>query len=79
MIDWMVEMIKNVGMWLMNILPRSPFREYIDALELPDAIGWLNWFFPVHEILAIMTVWLAAIGVFYAYSIIMRWVKVIGS
>lgn len=79
MIDWLMEMFRNVGQWLMNLLPQSPFRPFIDNLQLPQYMAWLNWFFPIHEILLVMTGWLAAIALFYAYSIIMRWVKVIGS
>ena len=79
MLEFMMQMISNVGQWLMQLLPTSPFRDWIDALVLPDYVAWLNWFFPVHEVLIVLGIWLTAIALFYAYSIIMRWVKVIGS
>ena len=78
MIEWMMDFIKNVGIWLMKVLPTSPFADFIENFEVPQYVAWLNWFFPVHEIVIILTGWLAAIAVFYAYSIIMRWVKIIG-
>ena len=78
MIDWMVELIQNVGIWLMTVLPTSPFADFIDGLVMPNYLGWIAYFFPVHEVLSILSAWLVAIGLFYAYSVIMRWVKLIG-
>lgn len=63
---------------LLQLLPLSPFKEFIaDFAELPY-LGWLNWFFPVGDCLVVMGVWLVAVGVFYLYSVVMRWVKLIG-
>ena len=79
MIEWMMNFIQNVGQWLISILPTSPFRPWIDQLQMPEYMGWLNWFFPVHQIVLVLTAWLSAIALFYAYSVIMRWIKLIGS
>lgn len=72
------------GLWdafaamLQTVLPLSPFQRWVSAAQGLPYIGWLNWFFPVGECLAVMAAWLTAVGVFYLYSIIMRWLKVIG-
>ena len=50
----------------------------IDQLGSLPYLGWLNWLFPVGDCLTIMLVWLGAVGLFYLYSIVMRWLKVIG-
>ena len=63
---------------IMSFLPTSPFRSFINSWDAPQYLGWLNWFIPVSQILSIMALWLTAIGLFYLYSIIMRWVKMIG-
>lgn len=78
LLDWMNELISNLGNKIISLLPTSPFRSFIDGWQAPEYLGWLNWFFPVSQILAILTAWLAAITLFYLYSIIMRWVKMIG-
>lgn len=63
---------------LKKVLPLSPFSEWIAKIgELPY-LGWLNWLFPVGTCLTIMAGWLTAVGLFYLYSIVMRWLKVIG-
>jgi hypothetical protein len=63
---------------LTKVLPISPFHPYIYSFSQLPFLPFLNWFIPVGDIVIIGTSWLLAIGVFYAYSIIMRWVKMIG-
>jgi len=63
---------------LVSVLPLSPFSEFISRFSSLPYLGWLNWFFPVGDCLVVMGVWLGAVGLFYLYSIAMRWVKMIG-
>lgn len=63
---------------LLELLPASPFADFIDQFASLPWLGVLNWFFPVRQCLIVMTAWLAAITLFYVYSIVMRWVKMIG-
>lgn len=64
--------------FLQGVLPLSPFRQYLDAIgELPY-LSWLNWFFPIGDCLKVLFAWLGVVGLFYMYSIAMRWIKVIG-
>ncbi len=62
---------------VLSLFPLSPFRETIDTLAALPFLGYLNWFVPVAEMVAIGLVWLTAIGVYYAWSVIARWIKVI--
>lgn len=63
---------------IVNLLPRSPFAAFIDQFAGLPFLGYLNWFIPVRQILIVMAAWLAAVSIFYLYSVIMRWVKLIG-
>ena len=63
---------------IVHFLPTSPFAEFISEFSNLPFLGYLNWFFPVRDCLRVMAVWLAAIALFYLYSVIMRWVKMIG-
>ena len=78
LMQWINNLITNFGKAVLQVLPVSPFRGFIDSFAVPEYVGWLNWFFPVSQCLQILTVWLAAIALFYLYSIIMRWIKMIG-
>ena len=66
------------GEKILNLLPLSPFQEFIEQFRELPYLGWLNWFFPVGDCLTVMVVWLGAVGLFYLYSIVMRWLKMIG-
>ena len=63
---------------LLKVLPLSPFQQFIEQFRALPYLGWLNWFFPVGDCLTVMTAWLVAVGLFYLYSVVMRWVKIIG-
>lgn len=63
---------------LLALLPTSPFQDFIGQLSGLPYLSYLNWFFPVGRVLAVMSAWLLAIGLFYLYSVAMRWVKLIG-
>lgn len=65
---------------LIQVLPISPFSPFLDEMEtkLVPYLGWLNWVFPINVFLEIGSAWLTAIAVFYLYSAVARWVKIIG-
>lgn len=63
---------------IINVLPQSPFAPFVAEFSNLPFLGYLNWFFPVRACLTVMAAWLAAITLFYIYSVIMRWVKLIG-
>ena len=63
---------------IIQLLPTSPFQPYISQLASIPWLPYLNWFFPIAQCLQVAGAWLVAVGLFYVYSMIMRWVKVIG-
>lgn len=63
---------------VISVFPGSPFTQYLDEFAGIPYLPWLNWFFPIKECLIVMASWLTAVGIWYAYSIIARWVKVVG-
>lgn len=63
--------------FVLALFPTSPFTNISLTLTNLEWLKWLNWFFPVGQCLTVMALWTAAIGVYYAYSIVARWVKII--
>jgi len=63
---------------IVELLPTSPFADFIDQFSGIPWLGVLNWFFPIRQCLIVMAAWLGAIALFYLYSVVMRWVKMIG-
>ncbi len=78
MLDLMRSLLDNFLDLLMDVLPLSPFQSAIDALEQLPYLGYLNYFVPVGTFLQISAAWLSAITLFYLYSILMRWIRMIG-
>ena len=72
-----INVITTLAGYVLSIFPKSPFKQYIDNIDLVINTGWLCWFFPISDILTITAVWLTAISAFYLVSIIARWVKII--
>lgn len=78
MLSWFRELFSEFASWLLSVLPHSPFSDFIDVLSDIPYLGYLNWFIPVESILTVFSIYLGAVASFYIYSIIARWVKMIG-
>lgn len=74
--NFVIKSIGNSITWVLNLLPQSPFH-YIDNSPIAKFIKGLNWVIPIDSIIAIGEAWLVAIGIFYLYQVLMRWVKMI--
>lgn len=73
----MNQMFNGLELQLGKILPLSPFTQFIAQMEAIPFLPYLNWFVPVRGILTIFSAWLGVVAVFYSYSILLRWVKVL--
>lgn len=62
---------------LLSLFPTSPFVDFIADLSQLPFLGYLNWFVPVGEMLVVGVAWITAIGLYYLYSVIARWIKLI--
>lgn len=62
---------------LLKLLPLSPFPGFIAELVDIPFMGYINWLIPFHIFARIGAGWLVAVGVFYLYSVALRWAKAI--
>lgn len=72
-----MEIVEKFLNLVLSVLPRSPFVKYIAAMEEIPFLQYLNWFIPIGTFILIGEAWLVAIGIFYLYSIILRWIRAI--
>lgn len=77
MFAFMKEILDKFLFFLLSILPTSPFAPIIDNLEQLPYLGYINYFVPVGICIKIGEAWLAAIVVFYLWSVVARWIKLI--
>lgn len=71
-------LINTINVFL-ALLPDCPFESYISATADIQMLKYINWFIPVQDFIVIGQAWLVAIGIFYLYQVILRWLKVVGS
>jgi hypothetical protein len=69
LLDW----LEGVFAGILSFLPDSPFR-LITNDAVAEYMGYINWIIPIAEIIAIMQLWITAIGIFYLYRAILKWV-----
>lgn len=72
----MQELWQAFGDKIINVLPRSPFVQFLENIDMPF-LPFLNWVLPVGDMVKVFGAWLGAISVFYLVQIVLRWVKVI--
>ncbi len=77
MLNWIVEKLLSFLSYVLDLLPSSPFSAFLEDVSGLPFLGYLNWFLPIGKMLEVGAAWLAAIALFYLYSIIMRWIKLI--
>ena len=76
--------VLNVLVKLLNVIisifPSSPFQEYFKTFSVSygDILGYINYFIPISTFVSIFTnFYLPAVVLFYTWSVVARWVKVI--
>lgn len=65
------------GDWIYHVLPLSPFQQFIERFASFPYLGYLNWFFPIRDAVAVMAVWLTVITTYFMYQWILRWINVV--
>lgn len=73
-VKYVVILVSNT---LLQFLPGSPFKAFLDSFAAIPELGYLNYFIPVAEMIAIGEAWLLCVGIFYLYSAVMRFTKLI--
>lgn len=75
-----IRIVLTLALWgiILVILPNTPFMQYLEAFEQTEYLNWLNWFIPFGTCVTIMSVWWAAVIVYYGVSWILRQLGIIG-
>lgn len=76
MLDTITGWLTSALKWVLSVLPDSPFKD-LDMSPIQSILPYINWVIPVNFIMNVTEAWLAAVAVYYIYSVIMRWVKLL--
>lgn len=64
---------------VLSLLPQSPFNAFVTYFAQIPFIGFINFFLPVAEMLAVLEVWLVAVAVIYSILYILNHVGALKS
>lgn len=78
MLAFMKQILDKFLDLVISLFPLSPFTPVIQELSSLPYLGYINWFLPIGDFLKIGTLWITAIAAYYAWSVIARWVKLLG-
>lgn len=70
-LEWLEKFLHDV----LQYLPTSPFKAYLSKISDLPYLEYVNYFIPIPEIIAITEAWIIVVGVYYIYSVALRWVK----
>lgn len=73
--DWLAGFLNEVQKVVLEALPDSPFKDFVLPLGVQNILSYINWIVPFYMIGNTLLAWTVAIGVYYAYQIILRWLK----
>lgn len=79
LINWILTGISETIEWILSVFPKSPVKEWSNEMPENVVLGHIVWFIPFPTMLIHLTVLLSAIGIYYLYRIIGRWLKVVRS
>jgi hypothetical protein len=78
--DFVTGVLFEILKLVLYLLPKSPFRD-LEEHFLPEGImeimAYANYYFPLDVIASIVGVWILAVGSYYGYGIILRFIKAI--
>lgn len=72
-----MEIVEGLLDQVLQYLPGSPFQSFLKGMGNLPYLKYLNYFIPIQQMIAIGEAWLVAILLYYAYVIVLRWIKAI--
>lgn len=75
-IQALLDFIVMIVNWVVDLLPQSPFIG-LDSSIISEWLGYINYFIPVGQMMSIFALWLSAVGLWYLYRWIFRFVRYI--
>ena len=74
-IIWLFAAVLNI---IFSLLPNSPFLSIsTESLSMNKYLANLSWLLPIKQMIGILIAWLGCMLIYYVYSVVMRWIKLI--
>ena len=78
-INTIIWLFASVLKLVISFLPNSPFLELsrVYDVSISKYMPYLSWLLPIKSMLFILISWLGCMLIYYIYSVVMRWIKLI--
>ena len=75
-LNFIIKALGSILSLIFSILPPSPFSAINNSI-IAEYLPYINYYIPFNEVIVILQTWLVAVGVYYLYQIVLRWIKAI--
>ena len=75
-VGWLGDQLSYILSFIVVLLPDSPFQ-LLSYTPIANILPYINYFIPIDFILSTLTAWGTAITIYYAYQIVLKWVKAV--
>ena len=79
-INFLIYMLGSLLDLILSFLPNSPFSNidlFVAKSGISEFFSYLAWLVPIKQIVSIVGLWVACIGLYYIYSVALRWFKIV--
>ena len=63
--------------YVLMCLPDSPFVMLAKDTTIYKYLQYINYFIPISFMIATLQSWVVAVGIFYLWQVLLRWIKAI--
>lgn len=75
--SWLSDVLNQIQQWVMILLPDSFIKDLVLPDNIQSILGYINWVIPFYMIGNTLLIWCGCITIYYAYQVILRWIKAI--
>lgn len=76
-VQFLIDSLVNLLNLILSFLPISPFKSVYNLTLDNTLLSNLAWIVPFPQIIGMLQAWTTAIGIYYLYSIVLRWIKAV--
>ncbi len=74
-LQWISGAFETIVDAVFNVLPKSPIVYLTRNTAAAKYLGYINYFIPIYSWIALLENWLVAVGIYYSFKILLKWIK----